>query len=146
LGDMKASEITNRLRNTAGFYLVDPKTLDTLNDWTEYLDSLLHGPCAVWEENGELSLIETRQLVEMVRGMRISIFSREHPPPHFHVKSATVDASFRIEDCVELDGHVDRKTYDKIRYWHGLAKPKLIAIWNETRPSDCVVGEYKHAT
>lgn len=140
---MEKYELKEVLHGTRAFYLVDIETLESADDWAEYLDSLLHGHCYVLEEDGGPILVEQRKLVEVVRGLKIKIYPNEHTPPHFHVKSATVDASFRIEYCNKLVGSISRKDELAIRFWWQKAKPKLIAVWNNTRPSDCVVGEYR---
>ena len=36
--------------------------------------------------------------------LKIEIFANEHPPPHFRVKFKDRTASFRIKDCVALNG------------------------------------------
>ena len=133
----------NQLRGTKWFHIVNPAELETLEEWAEYLDAILNGPCSIREENGELILLEIRELVDTVRGMRIEIYPKEHAPPHFHVRSATVDASFRIDDCSILKGKIANSDYDKIRYWHKFAKPVLIKHWNSSRPTKCTVGLYR---
>lgn len=133
----------DRLRGTPFFYFVSPADLETLDEFTEYLDCLLHGACRVEEVSGELRLVEGRQLVARVRGLRIHIYSNEHPPPHFHVKSASVDASFRIDNCEFIHGDVSSSDLKTIRYWYKLSRERLIEIWNETRPSECQVGTFR---
>jgi hypothetical protein len=81
--------------------------------------------------------------VAKVNGLKIEIYSNEHPPPHFHVKSPNVNASFDIENCLLLEGNVDTKDKKKIQFWHKQTKPILINVWNSTRPTHCTVGEYE---
>ena len=134
------------LRGSTKFYLVDTGTLESPDDWAEYLDSLLHGDCYILEKNGDLILVEQRQLVETICGLKIEIYSNEHTPPHFHVKSANIDASFRIDTCERIVGGIKRKEELAIKYWWQKAKPNLINVWNKTRPSGCLVGKYKDST
>ena len=134
------------LRGSSKFYLVDIDTLESADDWAEYLDSILHGDCYILERNGQLILIEQRRLVTVVRGLRIEIYPKEHTPPHFHVKSANVNASFRIDNCTKINGVISRKGELSIKYWWQKAKPKLINVWDETRSCDCIVGKYKETT
>lgn len=126
------------------FYLVAPEDLEGFDEWTQYLDSLLHGPCRVEEVAGELCLVEERQLVDRVRGLKIEIFGKEHPPPHFHVSSCDVNASFAIDDCRLINGTAPSgNALRAIQYWHKNARQNLMEIWNATRPDGCSVGEFR---
>ncbi|MDN7138596.1 DUF4160 domain-containing protein [Pseudidiomarina sp. 1ASP75-14] len=141
---MKLSEIPiEKLKETPWFHNVDPERLRSFEDYAAWLEAILHNPCNVWEEDGEIFLIEIRQLVTRVNGLKIEVYSNEHPPPHFHVKSPNVDASFAIANCAVLEGKVDNSDRKKIELWHRKAKPLLIAAWNSTRPTNCTVGLYK---
>lgn len=141
---MKLSEMSvAELRNTPWFHNVEPEKLKSFHDFAAWLEAILHNPCNVWEENGEMFLIEIKQLVAKVNGLKIEIYSNEHPPPHFHVKSPNVNASFDIENCELLEGEVDGKDRKKIQFWHKHAKPLLIEAWNSTRPTNCSVGAYE---
>ena len=143
---MDKYELKKRLRGSRNFFLVGKDVLETADDWAEYLDSLLHGDCRIEEKNGELIVIEERRIVDEIRGLKIEIRPKEHPPPHFHVKSERVNASFRIDNCKRLKGVVNQKEQRVIKYWWRDAKPKLIAIWNETRPTGCLVGKFEVRT
>ena len=126
------------------FHSVSPDELEDFHEHVEWLEALLHEPCSIWEEDdGELVLIEIRQLVESVNGLKIEIYSNEHPPPHFHVKSPNINASFCIENCDKINGKISRGDYLKIKYWHQYSKGRLIEVWDSTRPVNCVVGEYR---
>lgn len=131
------------LKGTRWFHNVNPSELDGLHEHIEWLEAVLHAPCRVWQqEDGTEFLIEIRQLVERVSGLRVEIYPNEHPPPHFHVVSPNVDASFAIEDCSRLKGRICSQDERKIRYWHKHAKSLLIQQWNSNRPTNCVVGAY----
>lgn len=131
------------LKRIGRFHMADPEEFVNMTDWAEWLESILHNPCSVWEkEDGELVLLEIKQLVERVDGLKMEIYPNEHPPPHFHVKSPNINASFRIEDCVRINGDISGSDEKKVLYWHKHAKPMLISVWNETRPTNCVVGLY----
>jgi Domain of unknown function (DUF4160) len=135
------------LMGTSHFHWVNPNELEGIVEWVEYLDALLHGPCKIWEEdNGELVLIEIRALIATVSGLKLEIYPNEHPPPHFHVKSSTTSASFRVDNCERLHGDISHSDYKKIKYWHQFSKPLLIEKWNSMRPTTCQVGAYREAT
>lgn len=130
-------------RERGRFHKVGPSELLGMNEYAEWLSALLYGQCYVDEFDGELCLVEIKHLVSNQCGVKIEIFSDEHPPPHFHVKSGDIDASFSIEDCSIVDGTVKNKELKAIKFWHHSLKPKLIEVWNGTRPSDCTVGLYE---
>jgi len=112
-----------------------------LEGLAENLENLLNSGCYVWiERDGTRVLLQGRALVERLKGLKIHIYPDEHPPPHFHVSSPDINATFSILDCTLLKGSVDRKTRELIVHWHGAARPKLVAFWNNTRPTDCPVG------
>jgi hypothetical protein len=109
----------------------------TLDKLSESLRRLLESGCYVWEElDGRRILLYTRERVGTINGLSISIYSAEHNPPHFHVRSPEIDATFTLAECKLLRGEVDRKTRDLILYWYARRKDDLIAVWNRTRPSD----------
>ena len=125
------------------YYRNPLEELKSIQEFAQYLESLLNDSCSVIEMEGELILLEIKALVDNVRGMKIEIYPKEHPPPHFHVKSSNFQASFRIDDCSIIAGDITAGDYNKILYWHKHAKSKLIEIWNKTRPTNCVVGFYQ---
>ncbi len=131
-----------QLKRSPFFHNADPSDLNTIEDWTAWLEAILHNPCSIWNDNGEDILIEIRHLIARVNGLKIEIYPNEHPPPHFHVVSANLNVSFAIEDCRILAGEINSQDLKKISYWHKHAKHKLISCWNTSRPTDCVVGRY----
>ena len=83
-------------------------------------------------------------LVDRFAGLRVEVFAREHPPPHFRVSCGQEAANYRIADCTQLNVGL-RREHRTVRAWHAANKQKLIAAWNSRRPSDCPVGEYREA-
>jgi hypothetical protein len=83
-----------------------------------------------------------KYLVDCFSGLRVEVFAREHPPPHFRVRCGGESANYQITDCAQLNGGL-RREYGVIRKWHVENKEKLIAAWNQRRPSDCPVGNYR---
>lgn len=132
--------IKDRLRKSNRFYRVNPDTLVGIEEYAEWLESLFHSGCYIGEEE---KIIETRKSIGKLKGLKIEIYSNEHPPPHFHVKSPNVDASFDIKNCEKLNGNINKKDCQLIKYWHKKAKNELIKAWDEMRPTYCVVGNYK---
>lgn len=101
------------------------------------LSELLSDGYSVWTDG---SLYRIKQLVARVAGLQIHVYAREHAPPHFHVKSADVDATFTVTDCAFLGGNIDSREQRLVRWWYDRSRPLLVAVWNATRPADCPVG------
>ena len=90
-------------------------------------------------ENGKRESI--KHFVAALKGLKIEVFSDEHPPPHFRVKFGGESNSFRIDDGTPMYPNGDLKKYFRnVRKWHRKNKNLLIKKWNETRPSGCPVG------
>ena len=89
----------------------------------------------------------TRQLEEeqfaAIGGLKVDIFSNEHPPPHFRVSFQGETNNFTISDCTPLNGSALSRFFRNIKKWHKENKAGLIDFWNSKRPSDCPVGAYK---
>lgn len=113
------------------------KSAETLADSAGVLSDLLSGGYSVWVDG---SLYNIKQLVARVRGLQIHIYAREHPPPHFHVKGGHVDAVFSLDNCTLIRGHLDGRERALVLWWYQRSRPRLVAVWNETRPTDCSVG------
>lgn len=103
----------------------------------ELRDSFLQGP--IIDEAGNRVL--TEHTVDRFAGMKIEVFSNEHPPPHFRVTVAGENNCFRIDDGLPLYDTGLSDYYRNIRKWHKKNKSKLIQAWNDTRPDDCPVGK-----
>jgi len=110
----------------------------TVHDLALTLERLLGGGYAVWTDG---TLYHARQRVDSVNGLRIEIYPREHAPPHFHVVSGDLRASFAIDDCRLLEGDIASRDRALVRWWHQHSRRKLIEVWNATRPTDCPVGQ-----
>ena len=90
------------------------------------LEELLSGGYNVLP-NGDLYFI--KELVGRVNGLSIYIYSKDHPPPHFHIRGGGLDAAFAIHDCSLLKGRVEPRHLGLIRWWHRQAHDKLQAAW-----------------
>lgn len=106
-------------------------------------ESIRQGPVLEVKDGKGLRLL-TEEVVDRINGLKIEVFSNEHPPPHFRVKYQSSTANFRISDCERLNGSGEVLKYEKnVRLWWGDNKQTLIEAWNNNRPSDCPVGEYR---
>jgi hypothetical protein len=104
--------------------------------------SIQQGPVLEIKDGKGLRLL-TEETVARINGLKLEIFSNEHPPPHFRVKYQSSTANYQISDCSRLNGNGEVLKYEKnIRLWWQDNKDNLIESWNRLRPSDCPVGEY----
>ncbi len=109
----------------------------TLDESAEVLAFLLSRGFSVWTD-GELYNI--KQLVARVDGIRIEVFAREHPPPHFHIEGGGIDATFSILDCSLINGRITGRERAFVEWWYKRSRSVLVKAWNNSRPSDCPVG------
>lgn len=76
-----------------------------------------------------------KERLTKINDLEIIIYSNDHDPPHFHVKTKElrIDAKFKIEDCSLLSGEVSRKELKKIEAFYKSPKGKIIMekIWSK---------------
>lgn len=109
----------------------------SLEDSVKVLEFLLSGGFAVWTDG---TLYNIKQLVARVNGLKVEIFSREHPPPHFHISGGGVDATFSLVNCAHLEGAIPGREKRLVEWWYERSQTQLIQEWNKTRPENCPVG------
>ena len=108
-----------------------------LDELTAVLEQMLSANLDVWEDG---TLLNIKQLVAQVKGLRIEFYADEHPPPHFHVRAPGIEATFDLLSCDLLRGTVPGRERRLIEWWHKRGRSLLIRTWNQTRPTDCPVG------
>ena len=94
--------------------------------------------------NYEDSVIETllvspdlaiKERINKINDLEVLIYSNDHNPPHFHVKSKDlkVDAKFLIDNGQFISGEISSKDLKKIQAFYKSPKTKIImeAIWNK---------------
>lgn len=89
--------------------------------------------------NGRILLQE--HVIDRLGSIKVEIFSNEHPPPHFRVSVQGETNNFDICSGQPLNGNSLRTHFRAIRKWHQNNRDYLIQKWNESRPSDCPVGD-----
>jgi Domain of unknown function (DUF4160) len=71
--------------------------------------------------------------ISRFRGMTISMYFKDHSPPHFHVWSQGRAASIRIDPVELLDGRIDRKQFALVKRWANLHRKELEENWQRAR-------------
>ncbi len=99
---------------------------------------------ALFEDGKPAGKMGFRHKVDLYKGIKFEIFSREHPPPHFHVSYQGQSAAFSIDTCERLRGNRGLEWNESaIRKWWKDNKEKLTEIWKRTRSTNCPVGKIK---
>lgn len=79
--------------------------------------------------------LATKERVDTINDLNILIFSNDHNPPHFHVKSndLKIDAKFKIENCDLISGEISSKYLKRIKAFYDGPKGKMVlqTIWNK---------------
>lgn len=78
-----------------------------------------------------------KELVSKVRNMKIEIYSNDHNPPHFHVKSndGSINATFRLDNCELLKGSIKKKDIKRIEAFYNdpYTKELMANMWNKSK-------------
>ena len=79
----------------------------------------------------------TKERVSTIEDLQVIIYSNDHNPPHFHVKTKNlqIDAKFKIEDCELISGEISSKNLKKIKAFYLSPKGKIVLelIWNKRK-------------
>lgn len=62
-------------------------------------------------------------------GITISMYFRDHAPPHFHARYAEFEASFSIERCWVLEGRLPPRAAALVREWAMQRREELCEDW-----------------
>lgn len=136
---MKLSEMSlEELSKIGKSYYFDKNKIEEVEQFEIQLSDFLHSGAYIHDD----SFIEARHFVDKLGKIKIEIYSNEHPPAHFHISANGNKASFAIDDCKVLENSgFSSKVIKNIQNWFLYSKDRLIEVWNETRPSDCIVGK-----
>jgi len=79
--------------------------------------------------------LATKERVDTINDLNVLIYSNDHNPPHFHVKSKDlkIDAKFTIEDCELISGEISSKHLKRIKAFYEGTKGQMVlqTIWNK---------------
>lgn len=72
--------------------------------------------------------------IKTIDNVKIDIYSRDHPPPHFHVKFAEYEELIEIETLVTYAGKMPKVQRKKVTDWASYNKEFLLEIFNKLNP------------
>jgi hypothetical protein len=79
----------------------------------------------------------TKERVTTINDLQVIIYSNDHNPPHFHVKSKDlkINAKFAIENFKHLGGEISPKNLKKIKAFYLSPKGKIVLnmIWDKRK-------------
>jgi hypothetical protein len=72
--------------------------------------------------------------IKTINTIKIDIYSREHPPPHFHAKFAEFEELIEIESLETYAGNIPRIQRKKVVDWASDNKQFLLDIFKQLNP------------
>ncbi|WP_111446193.1 DUF4160 domain-containing protein [Breznakibacter xylanolyticus] len=70
----------------------------------------------------------------MIDSIKIDLYSREHPPPHFHAVYAGFEALITIQDLEVYLGHLPKSQLKKVMDWAGANQTLLLENFKRLNP------------
>jgi hypothetical protein len=82
-------------------------------------------------DNGEV--YEIKKLVDKINNLKIHIYPNDHNPPHVHVLTDNIDASFNIKTGELIKGTIEPKDQKRIKYFYENQRENLLEIWKDLK-------------
>ena len=70
--------------------------------------------------------------LKIIDNIKIDIFSREHPPPHFHAKYSGYEALFNFDGEI-IEGELPKRASIFVKEWLEQHKDELNENWNRAQ-------------
>jgi hypothetical protein len=91
-------------------------------------------PSTLWRRSISCSMPE----VSRFYGIVITIYTNDHPPPHFHARYAEFKAKFSLEDLRVIEGAVPARVRALVVEWATLHLVELRENWNLAQAQQAV--------
>jgi hypothetical protein len=69
--------------------------------------------------------------IKILDGIKVDVYSRDHPPPHFHALYARYEELIIIETLETYAGKLPKTQRRKVVQWAGERKDWLLNIFNQ---------------
>lgn len=73
--------------------------------------------------------------VKIIDYIKIDLYSREHPPPHFHVKFAEYEELIEIKTLNTYAGKIPKIQRNKVIKWAENNKDYLMRVFKKLNPN-----------
>ena len=73
-------------------------------------------------------------------GIVITMYARDHPPPHFHARYGEHEVLVDVESLQVLRGSLPRRAQDMVDEWSALHRAELRAAWDALRSGRAPAG------
>ena len=73
--------------------------------------------------------------IKTIDNVKVDIYSRDHPPPHFHAKYAEFEELIEIEALRTYAGEIPRAQRKKVIDWAKENRKLLLSIFNQLNPT-----------
>lgn len=72
--------------------------------------------------------------IKIIDSIKVDMYSREHPPPHFHILFAEYEELIEIESLKTYIGYVPKKQRNKVTDWAMNNKNYLLEVFKQLNP------------
>jgi len=72
--------------------------------------------------------------IKIIDSVKIDLYSREHPPPHFHAIYAEHEALIKIQDFEIYAGWIPGSKYHKVVIWAKANQEMLMENFKQLNP------------
>jgi hypothetical protein len=72
--------------------------------------------------------------IQTIGSIKIDIYSREHPPPHFHAKYAEHEEFIEIDTLITYAGKLPKIQRKRITDWAANNKEFLLKVFKQLNP------------
>jgi hypothetical protein len=72
-------------------------------------------------------------LIAIVEGVRLTVYPRDHPPPHFHARIAEHEALISVATGELLEGSLPRAKLVAVKRWYMAHQDEIAYLWREVQ-------------
>ncbi len=70
-------------------------------------------------------------LIAIVEGVRLTVYPRDHPPPHFHARIAEHEALISVATGEVIEGSLPKPKLAAVMRWYVAHQDEIAYLWRE---------------